>query len=131
MNPNAGGRRVVGSRPMSTAVHRSPKKLWRSNYGTYLTYGIFKSRTMFRNSVRASNVLKSRGGNATPLPAPLPDPGSVMIWGALCPLPIIPHPASQGFGSGSGFAWILINLSCWIRIRIRIQIADPDPGGQK
>ncbi len=23
---------------------------------------------------------QTRGGNATPLPAPLPEPGSVMIW---------------------------------------------------
>ncbi len=30
--PNCGGRgRVAGSQPMSTAVHRSPNKLWRSN----------------------------------------------------------------------------------------------------
>ncbi len=28
MSPNAG---VAGSQPMSTAVHRSPNKLWRSN----------------------------------------------------------------------------------------------------
>ncbi len=32
MSPNAGGREVVaGSQPMSTSVHRSPKKLWRCN----------------------------------------------------------------------------------------------------
>ncbi len=38
MSPNAGGRgRVARSEPMSTAVHRSPNKLWRSNY--ILTYG--------------------------------------------------------------------------------------------
>jgi hypothetical protein len=35
MSPNAGGR---GSQPMSTAVHRSPYKPWRSN-SIYLTYG--------------------------------------------------------------------------------------------
>jgi hypothetical protein len=33
MSPNAGGGgAVAGSRPMSTAVHRSPNKLWRSNF---------------------------------------------------------------------------------------------------
>jgi hypothetical protein len=31
MSPNAGGGGVAGSQPMSTAVHRSPNKLWRSN----------------------------------------------------------------------------------------------------
>jgi hypothetical protein len=37
MSPNAGdgggggGPGVAGSQPMSTAVHRSPSKLWRSN----------------------------------------------------------------------------------------------------
>ncbi len=32
MSPNAGGGEgVAGSQPMSTAVHRSPNKLWRSN----------------------------------------------------------------------------------------------------
>jgi hypothetical protein len=32
MSPNAGGGGgVVGSQPMSKAVHRSPNKLWRSN----------------------------------------------------------------------------------------------------
>jgi hypothetical protein len=32
MSPNAGaGRGVAGSQPMSTVVHRSPNKLWRSN----------------------------------------------------------------------------------------------------
>jgi hypothetical protein len=34
MSPNAGGvggGGIVGSQPMSTAVHRSPNKLWRSN----------------------------------------------------------------------------------------------------
>ncbi len=39
MSPNArrvGGGGVAGSQPMSTAVHRSPNKLWRS---PYLTYG--------------------------------------------------------------------------------------------
>jgi hypothetical protein len=30
MSPNAGGG-VAGSHPMSTAVHRSPNKLWRFN----------------------------------------------------------------------------------------------------
>ncbi len=33
MNPNArGGREVAESQPMRTAVHRSPNKLWRSNF---------------------------------------------------------------------------------------------------
>ena len=32
MRPNAGGRKgVAGSQPMSSAVHRSPNKLWRSH----------------------------------------------------------------------------------------------------
>ncbi len=37
MSPNAGGRGgVARSQPMSTAVHRSPNKLWRSNSIFYL-----------------------------------------------------------------------------------------------
>jgi hypothetical protein len=31
ISPNAGERGVAGSQPMSTAVHRSPNKLWISN----------------------------------------------------------------------------------------------------
>jgi hypothetical protein len=31
MSPNAAGGVVAGSKPRSTAVHRSPNKLWRSN----------------------------------------------------------------------------------------------------
>jgi hypothetical protein len=30
-DPKYGGGGVAGSQPMSTAVHRSPKQLWRSN----------------------------------------------------------------------------------------------------
>jgi hypothetical protein len=37
MSPNAGGRGgVAGSKPMTTAVHRSQNKLWRSNCIFYL-----------------------------------------------------------------------------------------------
>ncbi len=42
---------------------------------------------------RLSQV-STRGGNATPLPAPLPEPGSVMIWGLGCLLLHSPSPPS-------------------------------------
>jgi hypothetical protein len=37
MSPNAGGGGEMGGQPMSTAVHMSQNKLWRSN--SILTYG--------------------------------------------------------------------------------------------
>ncbi len=46
MSPNAGGRGgggVAGSQPMSTAVHRSPNKLWRYNSIFNLCLDIIKS----------------------------------------------------------------------------------------
>ncbi len=44
---------VTGSQPMSTAVHRSPNKLWRSTATQYLTYVVFPfpSVLIIRNSI--------------------------------------------------------------------------------
>jgi hypothetical protein len=35
-------------------------------------------------------LFDARGGNVSPLPAPLPEPGSAMIWRAIAQLPLPP-----------------------------------------
>ncbi len=45
-------------------------------------------------SVKIEMARKQGGGDAIPLPTPLTEPASVMIWGVIAPLPLSPHPAS-------------------------------------
>ncbi len=57
-NPNAGGwGGVAGSQPMTTAVHRSPNKLWRSNsiFNLWLPYSLPPSQ----HSNRIATILLS------------------------------------------------------------------------
>jgi hypothetical protein len=76
MSPNAGGGGgVAGSQPMSTAVHRSPNKLWRSNSIFNLFAACTGNRTSFlptrpTKEIKQNSVWDGCKSLITPPPPP-------------------------------------------------------------